>query len=214
MQGIAGRYYALHDGEDAAVADALEQQYWPRYAGDKLPSQPVATALALAERLDTLVGIFGINQAPTGSKDPFALRRASLSVLRILVEGNLDLDLRSCLQLAVDQYPDKLLAEDTVDTAMAYMLERFRAWYEDENIPVEVFKAVSAKQLSVPLDIHHRVHAVNAFAALPQAGALAAANKRVSNILATSRRCRARPRGSAGRQERTCRWLAAGRPVH
>ncbi|MEP5765902.1 MAG: glycine--tRNA ligase subunit beta [Halieaceae bacterium] len=184
MQGIAGSYYAIHDGEPEPVAQALQQQYWPRYSGDTLPQGPVATCLALADRLDTLVGIFGIGQAPTGSKDPFALRRASLGVLRILVEGELSLDLQQCLQAAADQYPAGLLQEDTVDQVMAYMLERFRAWYEDESIPAEVFKAVSARALTMPLDIHRRVHAVDAFSRLPQSAALAAANKRVSNILA------------------------------
>jgi glycyl-tRNA synthetase beta chain len=183
MQGIAGRYYALNDGESEAVADALQQQYWPRFNGDKLPEGPVATTLALADRLDTLVGIFGIGQAPTGSRDPFALRRASLGVLRIVIAGNLDLDLRVCLLAATEQYAPDTLHAETVEQVMEYMLERFRAWYEDEDIPTEVFQAVSAKQLSVPLDIHRRVHAVHAFSALPQAGALAAANKRVSNIL-------------------------------
>jgi len=183
LQGIAGRYYALHDGETESVAAAMEQQYWPRFSGDVLPDDPVATTLALADRLDTLVGIFGIGQSPSGSRDPFALRRASLGVLRILVEGELELDLHSCLQYAADQYPPGTLQPDTVDLAMAYMLERFRAWYEEEAIPAEVFKAVSAKRLTVPLDIHRRVHAVHAFTALPQAAALAAANKRVSNIL-------------------------------
>jgi glycyl-tRNA synthetase beta chain len=183
MQGIAGRYYALNDGEPEAIADALQQQYWPRFSGDALPAAPVATTLALADRLDTLVGIFGIGQAPTGSRDPFALRRASLGVLRILVEGGLELDLKDCLQHAVDQYPADTLQANTVEQVMEYMLERFRAWYEDEDIAAEVFKAVSAKNLSVPLDIHRRVHAVHAFTALPQAAALAAANKRVSNIL-------------------------------
>jgi glycyl-tRNA synthetase beta chain len=183
MQGIAGRYYALNDGEPEAIADALQQQYWPRFSGDALPAAPVATTLALADRLDTLVGIFGIGQAPTGSRDPFALRRASLGVLRILVEGGLELDLKDCLQRAVDQYPGDTLQANTVEQVMEYMLERFRAWYEDEDIAAEVFKAVSAKNLSVPLDIHRRVHAVHAFTALPQAAALAAANKRVSNIL-------------------------------
>jgi glycyl-tRNA synthetase beta chain len=183
MQGIAGRYYALSDGESEAVADALQQQYWPKFTGDKLPEGPVATTLALADRLDTLVGIFGIGQAPTGSRDPFALRRASLGVLRILVTGNFDIDLRLCLLAAVEQYAPETLHAETVEQVMDYMLERFRAWYEDEDIPAEVFKAVSAKQLSIPLDIHRRVHAVHAFTALPQAAALAAANKRVSNIL-------------------------------
>lgn len=183
MQGIAGRYYALNDGEPEAVADALQQQYWPRFSGDAVPTAAVATTLALADRLDTLVGIFGIGQAPTGSRDPFALRRASLGVLRILVEGGLELDLKDCLLCAVNQYPRDMLQADTVDQVMEYMLERFRAWYEDEAIAAEVFKAVSAKNLSIPLDIHRRVHAVHAFTALPQAAALAAANKRVSNIL-------------------------------
>jgi len=183
MQGIAGRYYARHDGEPEDVADAIEQHYWPRFAGDQLPRNPVATTVALADRLDTLVGIFGIGQVPTGSKDPFALRRSSLGVLRILVEGHLAVDLKQCLQWAADQYPDGLLEAGAVDSVMAYMLERFRAWYEDEAIPVEVFRAVSSRQLSVPLDIHRRVHAVHAFSQLPQAAALAAANKRVSNIL-------------------------------
>ena len=183
MQGVAGRYYASNDQEPEAVAVALQQQYWPRFSGDSLPGSPVASALALADRLDTLVGIFGIGQAPSGSRDPFALRRASLGVLRIIVEGELELDLRECLLLAAAQYQDGILQADCVDQVMDYMLERFRAWYEDEAIATEVFKAVSAKNLTVPLDIHRRVHAVHAFTSLPQAPALAAANKRVSNIL-------------------------------
>jgi len=183
MQGIAGRYYALADGEAQPVADALQQQYWPRFAGDRLPEGAVATCLALADRLDTLVGIFGIGQPPSGSRDPFALRRASLGVLRILVDGELDLDLEQCLQLSFAQYAGVALQADTVDQVMVYMIVRFRAWYEDESIAAEVFKAVTAKNLSVPLDIHRRVHAVHAFSLLPEAAALAAANKRVSNIL-------------------------------
>jgi len=183
MQGIAGSYYAAHDGEDPAVASALAQQYWPKFAGDQLPETLTACAVGLADRLDTLVGIFGIGQAPTGSKDPFALRRASLAVLRIIVEKDLDLDLRECLELAYAQYPSDLLAQDSMTQVYDYIIERFRAWYEDENIPVEVFRAVSAKNLSRPLDIQRRVHAVHAFTQLPEAAALAAANKRVSNIL-------------------------------
>lgn len=183
MQGIAGAYYARHDGENEAVAEALEQQYWPRFAGDRLPEGLTAAALGLADRLDTLTGIFGIGQPPTGSRDPFALRRASLAVLRILVEKSLDLDLRDCLALAARAYPEGLLAEGSSDQVLEYMLERFRAWYEEESIPVEVFRAVSANKPSRPLDIQRRVHAVNAFRQLPEASALAAANKRVSNIL-------------------------------
>lgn len=183
MQGIAGSYYALHDGEEADVASALAQQYWPKFAGDRLPQTTTACILGLADRLDTLVGIFGIGQPPTGSKDPFALRRASLSVLRILVEKNLDLDLHQCLQLAAATYPEGVIAEGATQQVLDYMIERFRAWYEEENIPAEVFKAVSARNLSHPLDIQRRVHAVHAFSQLPEAAALAAANKRVSNIL-------------------------------
>lgn len=183
MQGIAGSYYAAHDGEADDVASALAQQYWPKFAGDQLPTTTTACALGLADRLDTLVGIFGIGQTPTGSKDPFALRRASLAVLRIIVEKDLDLDLRECLALAAAQYPEKLLKEGTIQQILEYMIERFRAWYEDENIAVEVFRAVAAKGLSHPGDIQRRVHAVHAFTQLPEATALAAANKRVSNIL-------------------------------
>lgn len=183
MQGIAGSYYALHDGEDSEVAAALAQQYWPKFAGDRLPESGVACALGLADRLDTLVGIFGIGQPPTGSKDPFALRRASLAVLRIIVEKGLDLDLRECLALAAGQFDSGVIADGTTGQVLEYMIERFRAWYEEENIPVEVFKAVSARNISRPLDIQRRVHAVHAFTQLPEATALAAANKRVSNIL-------------------------------
>ena len=183
MQGIAGSYYALHDGEEADVAAALAQQYWPRFAGDQLPESGTACALGIADRLDTLVGIFGIGQPPSGSKDPFALRRASLAVLRIMVEKNLDLDLRNCLKLAAAQFPEDTLAEGTTGQVLVYMVERFRAWFEEEHIAAEVFRAVSARNLSRPLDIQRRVHAVDAFTRLPQAAALAAANKRVSNIL-------------------------------
>jgi glycyl-tRNA synthetase beta chain len=183
MQGIAGSYYARHDGEAEEVASALAQQYWPKFAGDRLPETTTAIALGLADRLDTLVGIFGIGQPPTGSKDPFALRRASLAVLRILVEKELDLDLRECLDLAAQQYPKGVIADGTTEQVLEYMIERFRAWYEEENISTEVFRAVSARKPSRPLDIQRRVHAVHAFTRLPEAAALAAANKRVANIL-------------------------------
>lgn len=184
MQGLAGYYYALNDGEDDSVAQAMHEQYLPKFAGDKLPETETGTIIALADRVDTLSGIFGIGQKPTGSKDPFALRRASLGVLRLLVEKGLDLDLRELLTVAAKQHGDNIKdLQGTVDTAFSYMVERFRAWYEEENIKVEVFMAVQAKNLSQPLDINNRVHAVNSFSQLPEAQALAAANKRVSNIL-------------------------------
>jgi glycyl-tRNA synthetase beta chain len=184
MQGIAGEYYARHDGEPAEVAQAIREHYLPRFAGDVLPETQTGVAVALADRLDTIVGIFGIGQPPTGSKDPFALRRAALGVLRLIVEKGYDLDLRECLAQAQNNYPQLADKADLVDTVLAYMIERFRAWYEDEKIPVEVFMAVTAKNLSRPLDINQRVHAVHRFAQLPEAEALASANKRVSNLLA------------------------------
>ena len=184
MQGIAGSYYARNDGEDPEVADAIAQQYWPRFSGDRLPESATACALGLADRLDTLVGIFGIGDPPSSSKDPFALRRASLAVLRITVERGFDLDLRHCLEIAASGYPAGTVSPGTTGQVLDYMIERFRAWYEEEKIPAEVFRSVGAKNLSRPLDIHRRVLAVAAFSRLPQAQALAAANKRVANILA------------------------------
>lgn len=188
LQGTMGRYYASNDGEHSEVAEALFEQYLPRYAGDDIPSTATGATLALADRLDTLVGIFGIGQPPTGSKDPFALRRASLGVLRIIVERGIDLDLRETLSLAIAQHStlnkNSEAAEKIVLQVLTYMLDRFKSWYEDENIPTEVFLAVAEKQLSNPLDIHQRVLAVHAFNQLSEAAALASANKRVSNILA------------------------------
>lgn len=184
MQGIAGYYYAVNDGENAEVAAAMNEQYMPRFAGDQLPATTTGAIIALADRLDTITGIFGIGQQPTGSKDPFALRRASIAVLRILVEKNLALDLRDLLTFAKNQHKNLTVGDELVEQVLAYMLERFRAFFEDANIPAEVFQSVTAKQLSQPLDINQRVLAVNEFSKLPQAQALAAANKRVSNILA------------------------------
>ncbi len=184
MQGIAGYYYAVNDGENAEVAAAMNEQYMPRFAGDQLPETTTGTIIALADRLDTISGIFGIGQQPTGSKDPFALRRASIAVLRLLVEKNLALDLRELLTFAKNQHKNLTVGDELVEQVLAYMLERFRAFFEDANIPAEVFQSVTAKQLSQPLDINQRVLAVNEFSKLPQAQALAAANKRVSNILA------------------------------
>ncbi|WP_269618996.1 glycine--tRNA ligase subunit beta [Zhongshania sp. BJYM1] len=184
MQGIAGYYYAQNDGEVNDVALAMNEQYMPRFAGDNLPSTMTGTILALADRLDTITGIFGIGQIPTGSKDPFALRRASLGILRIIVEKNLTLDLKTLVDLAIEKH-DKFAGNTKLsETVVNYILDRLRAGYEDQGISAEVFLAVNAKQLSSPLDIDHRIKAVQTFNKLPEAGALAAANKRVSNILA------------------------------
>ncbi|MFC6633882.1 glycine--tRNA ligase subunit beta [Microbulbifer taiwanensis] len=186
LQGIAGYYYAENDGEPLDVAKAMYEQYMPKFAGDELPRSETGTVIALADRLDTLVGIFGIGQPPSGSRDPFALRRASLGVIRILVEKKLDLDLRELLEQARDQYPRTALGEynTVVEQTLTYILERFRARYEDRGIATEVFMSVATRKLSRPLDIDNRVHAVHAFSQLPEAESLAAANKRVSNILA------------------------------
>lgn len=189
MQGIAGYHYATFDGEPANVAAAMNEHYMPRFAGDALPSTDVGSVVALADRLDSLVGIFGIGEQPTGSKDPFALRRASVGVLRLLVEQQRALDLRELLTLAFEQHTDLPEGEAVVEQVLAYMLDRFRAWYEEQTIPAAVFQAVSTKQLSQPLDIDQRVQAVNHFRQLPEADALAAANKRVANILAKAGSC-------------------------
>lgn len=184
MQGIAGYHYALNDTEDAEVAQAMREQYMPKFAGDQLPDTVTGCIIALADRLDTITGIFGIGQKPTGSKDPFALRRASVGALRLMVEKSYDLDLQELIAFAANNF-NNLSAKDTVVVdVLSYMLERFKAWYEEAAIAPEIFQAVSAKGLSTPLDINKRVYAVSAFSKLPEAQALAAANKRVSNILA------------------------------
>lgn len=184
MQGIAGSHYAIHDGESAEVSAAIVEQYQPRFAGDTIPASDVGALIALADRLDTIVGIFGIGQTPTGSKDPFALRRASLGVLRILVEKKYNLDLRVLIAEAANAFSELPKADTVVDNVLSYMLERFRAWYEEASIAPEIFQSVSAVHISCPLDINNRVYAVSAFTQLDSAKALAAANKRVSNILA------------------------------
>ncbi len=183
LQGLMGYHYALHDGEDHDVALAQNEQYMPRFAGDELPQSAPGIAVAIADRLDTLTGLFGINQPPTGSKDPFALRRAALGVLRIIVEGNLDLDLRALLVVAADNHSNLKAREGLEDKVLDFMLDRFRAWYEEDGIPAEVFLSVLAVRPTRPLDFDQRVKAVSHFRSLAEADALAAANKRVSNIL-------------------------------
>ena len=184
MQGIAGYYYALNDGEPQDVALALNEQYMPRGAGAELPSTLTGAAVALADKLDTLVGIFGIGMLPTGSKDPYALRRAALGVLRILIEKELDLDLAEAVTFAIEQFAGKVKAEGLAPQVLDFIFDRLRARYEDEGVDVAVYQAVRAVSPTSPLDFDQRVQAVQAFRSLPQAEALAAANKRVSNILA------------------------------
>ena len=216
-QGVMGMHYARHDGEDEEVAVALNEQYMPRFAGDELPKSLVASAVALADKFDTLTGIFGIGQAPKGSADPFALRRAALGALRIIVEKNLPLDLEDLVKKSVQSYesvaqtkfeenlgkgnPRPIFAiqkdgesklsvaspltnANVVKEVVDFMLGRFRAWYQDEGIAVDVIQAVLARRPTRPADFDARVHAVSHFRTLDSAEALAAANKRVSNILA------------------------------
>ena len=183
-QGVMGMHYARHDGEDEEVAVALNEQYMPRFAGDELPKSLVASAVALADKFDTLTGIFGIGQAPKGSADPFALRRAALGALRIIVEKNLPLDLEDLVKKSAAPFGDKLTNKNVVTDVVDFMLGRFRAWYQDEGIAVDVIQAVLARRPTRPADFDARVRAVSHFRTLDSAEALAAANKRVSNILA------------------------------
>lgn len=182
-QGVMGMHYARHDGEPEAVALALNEQYWPRFAGDKLPTTPVSSALAMADKMDTIVGIFGIGQAPKGS-DPFALRRAALGVLRIIVENGYQLDLVDLIRDAKAQYDDRLTHKEVEADVLDFMLGRFRAWYQDMGYSVDIIQAVLARRPTKPADFDSRVKAVSHFRSLEEAEALAAANKRVGNILA------------------------------
>ena len=183
-QGVMGMHYARHDGEAEEVAVALNEQYQPRFAGDDLPSSPVACALAIADKMDTLAGIFGIGQHPKGDKDPFALRRAALGVLRIIVEKHLPLDLQTLTEEAVRLYGSKLSNGKVVDEVIDFMLGRFRTWYQEEGHSVDTIQAVLARRPTRPADFDARMKAVSHFRTLEDAATLAAANKRVSNILA------------------------------
>lgn len=184
LQGLMGFYYALHDGEPEELAQALNEQYMPRFSGDSLPNSKTGIALALADKLDSIVGIFGIGQPPTGSKDPFALRRSAIGVLRIIVEKELDLDLLYCIEQAVSGFEEANLAQNTADEVFEFMLERFKAWFMDKEITVEEFQSVFVVRPTRPLDFHLRILAVHNFNLLPESASLAEANKRVSNLLA------------------------------
>ena len=184
LQGIMGYHYAVHDKEPVEVAIALNEQYMPRFSGDRLPSSMTGSILAIADKLDTIVGLFMIGQPPTGSKDPFALRRAALGVLRILVEKQLDLDIVESVRFAAEAYPNIGGSKPEVATQVFdFLLERFRAWYQLENVSAEVFQSVFALRPSRPLDFNQRIKAVHRFSQLPESSSLASANKRVSNIL-------------------------------
>lgn len=184
VQGIMGMHYARLDGESEAVALALNEQYMPRFAGDELPSRLEGAAVAIADKLDTLVGIFGIGQAPKGDKDPFALRRAAIGALRIMVDKQLPLDLVDVIAFSQQTFGSKLSNAKVAEEVLEFMLGRFRAWYEAEGYGVDVIQAVLARRPTNPSDFDRRVKAVAEFRKLDAAEALAAANKRVANILA------------------------------
>ena len=183
LQGIMGKRYAEVGGEAEEVALALDEQYMPRGGSDRTPATATGQILAISDKLDTLVGIFAIGQKPTGEKDPYALRRAALGILRTIIERELDLDLRALLAESARLFPDDVDAVAAVDAVFEFMLERLRAYYADRNIPVDVFDAVYALRPSRPLDFSKRIQAVSAFRLLPEAESLSAANKRVGNIL-------------------------------
>jgi glycyl-tRNA synthetase beta chain len=188
VQGTMGKYYALHDGENSNIAQALEDQYRPRFAGDSLPEANIGCAVAISDKIDSLVGIFGINQPPKGDKDPFALRRAAIGSIRIIIEKQLDLDLLSLINKSIELFGGinggKLSNENTANDVLDFIMGRFRAFYQEQGISVDVIQAVLAKKPSAPLDFEKRIKAVTYFGELPEAATLAAANKRVGNILA------------------------------
>ncbi|MCL1148104.1 glycine--tRNA ligase subunit beta [Shewanella sp. 10N.261.52.F9] len=184
LQGTMGMHYARLNGETEAVAVALSEQYKPKFSGDTVPTAPISICVALAEKLDTLVGIFGIGQAPKGAADPFALRRAAIGVLRICLENNLPLDLVDLIAKAQELHGENLTNDDVAEQVLEFFMARFRAWYQDQGVSVDVILAVLARRPTAPADFESRIKAVAHFRTLEQASALAAANKRVSNILA------------------------------
>ena len=184
LQGLMGHVYALNDGEDTDVAAALEQHYWPKFSGDHLPESSIASAVAIADRLDTLVGLFGIGQPPTGSKDPYALRRATVGLLRIIIEQGLDLELATLLGTSYGLHKDLAIPlEEVQPQLLSFVFDRLRAYYEDQHVAIDIYLAVMENKSNSLLDFDRRVQAVSEFLKLDAAPALSASNKRVSNIL-------------------------------
>jgi glycyl-tRNA synthetase beta chain len=183
LQGLMGSYYAKASGEPDEVAEAIREQYLPRFAGDELPHTKTGQVLSIAEKLDTMCGLFSIGQPPTGSKDPFAIRRAALGILRILVESSIELDIRKAIAFSLSQFESKTKTDDIAQQVFDFLFERFRAWYQDQQISSEIFLSVFAVKPASPLDFDRRIQAVNTFTKLKQSSSLAAANKRVSNLL-------------------------------
>ena len=186
LQGTMGRYYALSDGEPVEVADAIAEHYQPRFAGDDLPESQAGQILAVAEKLDTLAGVFSIGKKPSGNRDPFGLRRAALGIVRILVECGIDVDLKAMIAKAVAEQPQgKIDAAELVADLYGYITDRLRGYFmdRDTSLGTETFDAVMARQPASLVDFDRRLAAVQTFARLEQAESLAAANKRIANIL-------------------------------
>jgi glycyl-tRNA synthetase beta chain len=183
LQGIMGRYYALHDGEPAEVADAIEQHYRPKFAGDRLPDNMVAISVALADKIDTLVGIYGIGLIPTGDKDAYGLRRHALGTLRILIEHKLPIVLPDVLRMAASHFFHDLLSKTVVDDLHGFILERLRGLLREQGYTANEVEAVLSERPARIDLVPARLAAVREFSALPEAEALAAANKRIQNIL-------------------------------
>jgi len=183
LQGIMGRYYATKDGEDDSVALALDEQYMPRFSGDQTPSSEIGQALSIAERIDTLMGIFALGQIPSGDKDPFALRRAALGLLRTIIEHKLVLDVPKILKQSAALFPQEVKANEACQPVYTFMLHRLKGYFADQDISTDVFDSVIALTPAQPYDFSCRIDAVNQFKQLEAAESLAAANKRIANIL-------------------------------
>ena len=186
LQGVMGRYYALADGEPDAVADAIAEHYLPRFAGDELPATASGQLLSIADKLDTLAGIFSIGKKPTGNRDPFGLRRAALGIVRILIEQGLDVDLKAMIGKAVAEQPKgKIEATELADDLYGFITDRLRRYFldRDAGLKIETFESVMLRQPASLVDFDRRLAAVQTFARLEQAESLAAANKRIANIL-------------------------------
>ncbi len=184
LQGVMGYYYALHGGENLEVCTAISEHYLPKFSGDKIPSTLIGCALAIADRMDNLVGIFSLGQIPSGDKDPFSLKRAAMGIMRILIEQELPFLLDHFIEKAIEGYGDLIKEKHFAVELRDFMIERLRAWYNEKGVSTEVFNAVVKIQHNEPIDIHQRIIAVEHFRHLPEAEALIAANKRVANILA------------------------------
>jgi len=182
LQGVMGGYYALNDGEDESVSIAIREHYHPRFSGDSLPSSKEGLVVAIADKLDTITGIYGIGQGPTGSKDPYALRRMALGLLRIMVEGQLNLDLKALIAQSLSLHSSKVDAS-SADDIYQFMMDRLRAYYKEQKVSAKAFEAVLAVRPESPYDFHRRVEALNLFTQQSESESLIESNKRIANIL-------------------------------